>query len=77
VTQPLHHDPSGRVCQRVEDEIELDIIVKHILNYNGQQGICQVLIARESAQLALSQRKKPHLKIRAKIKIPKKCLGDE
>src|SRR5437879_1360924 len=42
VTQPLHHDPSGRVCQRVEDEIERNIIVKHILNYNGQRGICQV-----------------------------------
>ena len=35
LTQALHYDPPGRVCQRVEDEIKRDIIVKHILNYNG------------------------------------------
>ncbi|EFH83674.1 hypothetical protein Krac_4667 [Ktedonobacter racemifer DSM 44963] len=42
LTQPLHYDSPSWVCQRVEDEIKRDIIVKHVLNYNGQPGICQV-----------------------------------
>lgn len=63
LTQALHYDPPGRVCQRVEDEIKRDIIVKHVLNYNGERGICQVLIPRALAQLALSQRREFHLPI--------------
>lgn len=35
LTQALHYDPPGRVRQRVEDEIKRNVIVKHVLNYNG------------------------------------------
>jgi hypothetical protein len=31
--QPLHHDPPGRVRQRLEDEIEWSTLVKHLLKY--------------------------------------------